>query len=397
MISEAKLQDKFALVYDPKTFRRVIAGMEVVIHCHHYSARIQNSLESSKQVDGKKIILTTAESVFAEYLANILKSIRNLEEKWQIAAELYAHLGYGQLDLEKIHEGIVTARTSHFVEGWLTGFTERKQPVCTFTEGYLQGAIYAITGEIVAVREEICMLADASVCRFVIERNRTEPFTHYPKKPCFFTPSTATNSVEMTTIDTQKIINTVVEMPIYGNKRGLIPAFGVYLANIPADFLNLLSIHFVEEMRKKRLFNVARRLLIDNAETCAINTFSGFSNSPEWKKLVAPMIKVPQDKLHAIIAMSNALGWGNLRVIEHTPEKSLTLESLNGYEALGIKQYRNSAENPRCFMLTGFAAGVMALIYHKDPTKERFGTYISEENRCIACGEKTCLFTLTKA
>lgn len=397
MVSEEELQNRLALVYDPNAYRRIIAGVEVVIHCHYYSTQIQNSLESSIQVDGRKIILTTAETIFAEYLEKIFKPSDSVEEKWQIVAALYAHLGYGQLNLEKIHAGVITAPTSHFVEGWLASNIEREPPVCTFTEGYLQGAVYAITGEIVTVREKACMFADAPVCHFVIEKQRTEPFKRFSRRSISFKPIESRKNTVKTTLDMQKIIDTVVAMPVYGNKRGLIPAFGVYLANMPADFLNLLNIRFVEDMRKKRLFNVAKKLLISNAETCAINTFSGFLSSPEWNKWVAPMITAPRDKIFAIIAMSNALGWGNLQVLEHTPAESLTLESLNGYEAFGLKYFRHSIESPRCFMLTGFAAGIMALVYHQDATKERFGTYLSQEIRCIACDDETCQFVVTKA
>jgi len=51
-------------------------------------------------------------------------------------------------------------------------------------------------------------------------------------------------------------------MPFYGNNKGLIPAFNVYLANTPADFYNLICIRFMESMKKQGLFNTAKNLLL---------------------------------------------------------------------------------------------------------------------------------------
>jgi len=303
-------------------------------------------------------------------------------------------LGYGTVDLSHLDEGLVTASASHFVEGWVAGFQERTQPVCTFTEGYLQGVIHAMTGKLVYVREQACMIADEPLCRFIVDDQRTTPFTHYPKAPLNWTPTEHSPSAITSHINPQEISKRILTVPLYGNRRGLIPIFGVYLAHIPVDFLNWVTIQFIAEMTKKNLFRVARQMMIDIAENCGINTFNGFLHSPEWTRLVAP--KTQQDKLFAIIAMSNILGWGNWQIVAHTPTESLTLESLNGYEALGIKEYGHIVTMPQCFMLTGVAAGVMGLIYEQGSLKERFGTYIAEEIQCIACDDSTCLFEVTR-
>jgi hypothetical protein len=391
----AEIQERFKLVYDFKTCRRIIAKKEVIIHCHHYNSRIQNTMEGARQVDGKSIILSSAESVFSEYITNIFESSDNEEDKWQIVGALYAHLGYGKLDFSQINQNIITAQSSHFVQGWLTGFEERDKPVCTFTEGFLQGAIFAVTGEVVYVKEQSCMIADEKECYFVIERNRHHPIAHYEKKSFAFQPKELA-SIENSNIDEQKIVNALIEMPFYGNEKGLIPIFGVYLAAIPADFYNLVCIRFAEEMHKKSMFYVAKRLLINSAESCAMNTFRGILNSKEWCALVEPMVKTQEDELFGIIAVSNALGWGNWHIIKLIPQESLILQSLNGYESLGFREYREESRTHHCFMLTGVAAGIMALVYGEGTIKERFGIYFSGESSCITCGDPSCVFEVEK-
>jgi hypothetical protein len=176
---------------------------------------------------------------------------------------------------------------------------------------------------------------------------------------------------------------------------GLIPAFSVYLANTPADFYNQISIGFVEAMRALGREKAATRLLVSDAEHCGMNTFRGIMHSPEWDGLIAPMVRDRSDALHAIIAISNALGWGDWHVTAHTPT-TLALESRHGYEAVGYLQFRGQAASPRCAMLTGVAAGVMELVYGEGTLAERFGTFASSERGCVACGGPSCGFAVER-
>ncbi len=394
---DQNIMDRLALRFDGATYRRVIAGKEVIIHCHHYNSRIQNTVESATEIDGRAIVTSAAEAVFGDHVRNALRADDPPDRRLRVAEALYSHLGYGMLDLGRLDTGEIVATASHFVEGWNAGFPERKTPCCSVTQGYLQGAIHAATGDLVYVRETECMVSGASQCRFEVDRDRKEPITKHEKRAIDFQPHEPEGTIHSGSIDEGKIIAALVEMPIYGNESGLIPAFDVYLANTPADFYNELCIRFVEAMAEQGHFSTARRLLVSDAETCAMNTFRGIMNSAEWEALVAPMIEEKQDNLFGIIAISNGLGWGNWHVHEHTPEKSLTMESLNGYEALGFLGMRGKARDPQCFMLTGVAAGMMELIYGTGSVAERFGTYISREKQCIGVGESSCQFEVERA
>lgn len=390
------LGSRFQLTYAPESYRRVIAGKDVIIHCHHYNSRIQRTIEGASKIDGKAIIRESAEAVFCEQVRAALRPDDDAARRLAVAAGLYAHLGYGTLDLSQLAEGRVSASASHYVEGWLAGFGRPEQPVCTFTEGYLQGALHAATGELLDVRERECMATGAPRCVFELARGRTTPLVENRKHRLEFAPKTTGRYLHSPTVDEQKIIDALVAMPIHGNAEGLIPAFSVYLANTPADFYNLICIRFIEEMKAAKRERSARRMLVNDGETCAMNTFRGIMHSAEWEGLVAPMLRELPDSMYALVAISNGLGWGNWHIVEHPGPHAITLESLNGYEALGYREYRGGSDEPQCHMLAGVAAGLLELVYGEGTIAERLGTCVTREDSCICCDAAACHFVVER-
>ncbi|AKV04206.1 hypothetical protein AKJ09_10869 [Labilithrix luteola] len=396
MFDVRELGARFQLRFDNGAYRRWIAGKEVILHCHHYNSRLQNTIEGASAVDGRAIIVRAAEAVFRDHVANAIAQSDDLAMRLRVARNLYAHLGYGWLDFSRLDAGTITATASHFVEGWNAGFPGRSQPVCSFAEGYLQGAIHAVAGKTVYVRERECMIAGASACRFEVVTERSEPVATHDKTKHAFTQKAPPASLP-SNVDSDKIVQALVEMPIHGNPEGLIPAFGVYLASTPADFYNRICLDFITAMGEAGLASTAKKLLVFDAETCGMNTFRGIMSSPEWDGLVGPMIEQPSDSLFGIVAVSNALGWGNWHITKHTSPNAVTLESLNGYEAFGFLEHRGAfAKNPQCYMLTGVAAGIMELVYGSGTIEERFGTYVAEETACICCARESCSFEVEK-
>src|SRR5579859_143987 len=123
-----ELQKRFAMTHDARTARRTIAGVDVIVHCHHYNSRIQRTIESASGIDGKKIFTSTAEAVFSKQFGNALRPSDSTSDKWDVLAGLYGHLGFGTLDRKSLETASIVANQSHFVEGWNAGFPERKQP-----------------------------------------------------------------------------------------------------------------------------------------------------------------------------------------------------------------------------------------------------------------------------
>lgn len=384
--------NRFSLRFQPETHQKIVAGTGVALHCHHYNSRIQRTIEGAADIDGKALFVRSAESVFAGMFNNILSSEDRQVDRLRIIGELYAYLGYGLLDFSRWTEEIITAPVSHFVEGWMASFHGNHSPVCSMTEGYLQAAIHAVTGESVHVHENHCMVRDAEVCRFSVQHERLDSVIPLDVPEGIYPAPTDRHYLHSQNVDEQAIVDALAAMPLLGDEEGLIPAFNVYLANIPVDFYNLVCFRFVEEMEKVNLGNAARAQLIHDAENCGMNTFRGIMSSKEWRTLVDPMLNQEGDALYAIIAVSNALGWGNWHVLAHTPGESLHLQSLNGYEANGYLARRSLATQPVCLMLTGVAAGVMELIYGEGLVRERFGQFHSVEKTCRCCGLESCTF-----
>lgn len=393
-VTESSIESRFALHYDPTTYRRVIAGKDVIIHCHHYNSRVQRTVEDASTIDGKAILRSSAETVFAEQIRAALREGDDASTKRAVAERLYAHLGYGRLDLSEVAVGRVRASASHFVEGWQAGLGKAERAVCTFTEGYLQAAIWVTTGALVEVRERECMAKGDPACVFELVEGRSQPIAPNGKHALDFVAKQGGAYLHSPNVDEQTIIDALVAMPVHGNAEGLIPAFSVYLANTPADFYNLVSIRFIEAMAAKKREKAAKRMLVADGETCAMNTFRGIMNSVEWEGLVAPMIREPRDNMFALVAISNALGWGNWHITAHPGPSSIAFESLNGYEALGFGEYRGRSEDPVCSMLTGVAAGLLELVYGTGTIAERIGTCSTQESACICQGHAACEFVV---
>lgn len=377
---------------------RIVSGMNTVIHCHHYNSRIQKTIEGSKMIQGKAVFKLAAAKAFFRQCKNAASefSVNSFEDKAMLVSELYSFLGFGLLDTSKLKEGIVTSPCSHFAEGWKSGQKHENRKVCSFTEGYLEGALQALFGKGFDVEEVACVNQGAKFCEFKVTEGALKQLEYFKgnlsKAPAASVPGYFVDYKAVTNVDLLGIQKAVFGMPIFGNDLGIIPAFNVYLAHMPRDFYNLVCIEFIEEMAKKGMGEVARELLEEDAETCSLNTFAGIMQSEEWAALIEPMIKQTSDNMYALVAVSNALGWGITIVEEHTPYQSLKLRTSNGYEAMGAKEIIGLNIEPECPMLSGVASGLMSLVYGSGDFDCRTGAYKTKETECISKGSSHCGF-----
>src|SRR5215217_2098925 len=99
----------FELQFDWRNHRRIVGGKEVILHCHHYNSRLQHTIESATAVDGKTIIRSSAEVVFSDHVTACMAPQGDAPSKWTRARDLYAHLGFGDLDVSRVADGKVEA------------------------------------------------------------------------------------------------------------------------------------------------------------------------------------------------------------------------------------------------------------------------------------------------
>ena len=389
--SVKQLEDRFITEFNQETNKRNLSGIEVVVHCHQQNIRLHKMLDDANEVEGKPIIRSVAEKVFSSNIKTFFHENDQIDDKWELAKECYSHMGFGKLDFSKLQNGLVESDSSHFVEGWRLSFPAHDKPVCTFTEGYIQGVYFAITGELVNVREKQCMISGTDKCTFEIDTSREEAIQIKDAEP--FTPPKSKLKREnllKSNIDEDKIHKTLSESPMCGNEKGLIPAFGVLMTNGPADYYSLLNIQYMEEMVKIGLTNTAKNMLELISENCAMNSFRSILHSEEWNELLAPMVKNDHDKVSGLFTLINHLGWGAWYIKEHTPGQSLTVTSGNSYTGLGYRKWRGRSTSSKCYSHAGFSVGIMELIYGQGAPEQRYGTFLAEEKDCIAINGELC-------
>ncbi|MFZ3231504.1 MAG: hypothetical protein WA160_14955 [Pseudobdellovibrio sp.] len=376
---------------------RVICNENTVIHCHHYNARLQNTIESETSISGKEIIREVAEQVYLQQILILLKGKNySISDSYKAIADLYSTMGYGNILFDKLEENIIYSNSSHFVSGWQCGSLRQDGMVCTIPEGFIAAALFAVTGDGYQVNEESCMNEEKQFCNFKIKKDLTKTIKPIQLKiieiPLINDTDAASN------INKQGVIDAVVTLPIYGNDYGLIPMFNVYLANTPQTFYNLVCLKYLEAMSNIGRDSIARLSLIRDAEFCAMNTFSGIMNSDEWLLLIKPMIKEKRDNVFGLIAVANALGWGRIFIKEHSSGDFLKLSVGNGYEAYGYQQLMNKISKVgECLMMTGICSGTLSLIYQKGNFEERVGSFQTNEVMCLSKKDHHCEFHTVQA
>ncbi|MCB2185153.1 MAG: hypothetical protein KQJ78_01965 [Deltaproteobacteria bacterium] len=195
-------------------------------------------------------------------------------------------------------------------------------------------------------------------------------------------------------IDRQKIIEEMSKVSVVGNEEGLIPAFGVYVQQLPADFWNGFSRRIVNSVPDD-LVEVAEALLVNAAHECGYNTGYGIITSKEWDQIVAPMIeKVPEDVLHGAFAVFTAWGWAKSEVVELVPGEKMVVRAYDYYES-DILHFGKVAR-PAAFMIRGVSAAFMDLAYG-EPFPNGLKTFQCAQVKGIETGDDYGEFLVTRA
>jgi hypothetical protein len=191
-------------------------------------------------------------------------------------------------------------------------------------------------------------------------------------------------------IDGSKIVHAVMEGSRIRDAKGIIPLFGVYLSLFFVQYYNKLSFDFERMMGGERE-SQSEALLIEAAHECGYATFQGIRNSREWEELVEPMMESREDQIHSFAAVAVAFGWGDLEVIELTPNEKLLIQVSDSYEATGYLRDYGPATSGKCYMLRGVAGAFMDLLYGEDYPDGLF-TFAAEEPLCRVKGDPYCEF-----
>lgn len=383
--------------FDPQFCKRKVGGKDFVVNSTLFHAKFLSSIRSAEGIHGDDLIRTIAETSFAGFFQTyFFRKDHSADEKWKVVQQLYRDFGYGLLDLSRLNEGIIMATASWFSLATYVFGNPQKENVCCFTEGFLQGAYYAITGEPVWVEEVHCKAWDWPHCSFFIKHDRTQPIAFYPwqnpveEKRKFIDPLCDPK------IDEGPILEAVERA--LGGSLEITPAllFGVPMAGLPADFCALLAMRFVEAMHAAGKAIEARQVLLSTSEVSTLLMFQHVMRSSEWKTIVRPLIRSQRDLLEAVLAVMKGMGWGNLYLRECMEDFFFIVASTNNYEALFYKEMRGRALVPQCPVLTGISVGLIELVYSEGPIEEKVGDYHVQEKTCVSCDNFSCKVVIEK-
>lgn len=195
-------------------------------------------------------------------------------------------------------------------------------------------------------------------------------------------------------IDRQAIIDNLSQIEIVGNEEGLIPAFGVFITQLPASFWNNFAQRLTDKVDPD-LLEAAEHLLVNAAHECGYHTGYGIINSEEWKAAVAPMVeKVPEDVLHGAYAVFTAWGWGKAEIVELVPGEKMVVRAYDYYEADIAED--GATISPSAYMIRGVSGAFMDLAYG-NPYPNGLYTFRCEQVKGIECGDSYGEFVVTTA
>lgn len=199
-------------------------------------------------------------------------------------------------------------------------------------------------------------------------------------------------------IDRKQVIEQMSQVKVFGNNEGLIPAFNVFVNQLPANFWNGFADRLTRSVSPE-LREAAEYLLVNAAHECGYHTGYGIITSDEWKAIVAPMVKdVPADVLYGAFAVFTAWGWAKAEVVELVPGKKMVVRAYDYYESDVVSHGKSTKFS--AYMIRGVCAAFMDLAYggQYDPTgKTGLRTFACEQTKGIECGDDYGEFVVTKA
>jgi len=191
-------------------------------------------------------------------------------------------------------------------------------------------------------------------------------------------------------VDSKKIIEIASKLPITSNEKGIMAAFGVYAAfNYNELFFRLVS-KIINMVGDKEVQTIEKKLYNAVLE-CGYHTFHGVLVSMHWREFILPMIKTPEDEIHALVAFTNIFGIGYIEVEELIPGKRLVTIVKNAYDPGRYLEEYGPQPRGRCYMFNACTASYMDLVYGPR-YPDGMGTFLSKEVMCRSMGHPVCKF-----
>lgn len=365
------MSERFDVLMDLEHRRYIVGGEPMIFHCHHYNTFLQRSILDAEAVDSRPFLIGAAAELSHAQLKNVFAATGEADPaaRKAVASDLYRWAGFGVLDLEPLGADGGTCSTphSHYGMGWKIKFGTSERPVAYFDCGWLAGALAAIYDQPLGtyrVDQMACLSTGAAQSSYTLTRGEPNyttfasvgvgPLTEHEPLP-----------LPPNNVDAEGILAAISQLPLVGDEDGNIPAFGVYLTRMYANYYNRIS--FELERALEASFGatgreVAQPLLIESGHVCAFNTFGGIMTSTEWDALIRPTLKTNEDWIHGIVAVVNCLGWGRWQATEVSAERAV-FAIHDDYESIGYQAMYGTSDHPISYLAMGGVTGAMNLVY----------------------------------
>lgn len=194
------------------------------------------------------------------------------------------------------------------------------------------------------------------------------------------------------TINRKAAVKDLATVKVAGNTEGLIPAFGVFVNQLPASFWN----SFAERLTRKiepDMLEFAEQLLVNAGHECGYHTGYGIINSEEWKAVIGPMVENVEDVLHGAYAVVTAWGWAKAEITELLPGEKKIVRAYDYYEADVVEAGHSTKYS--AYMLRGICGAFMDLAYGA-PYPDGLYTFTCKQTKGLEVGDDYGEFIVTK-
>ncbi len=393
-----------------------LAGTEYVYHCHHYNLFHDQTIDDGVGEEASwQLRVSAAHEAFRGLLQRLFQASNadTPSEKLALAAEVFAWMGHGRIDLSLAREqGSARASHLHYGFSWRDKYGEivkRTHAADAVAAGFLAATselAYGLPAGSVSCKEESCVAAKAAECRFTTQsgeaRSLNDTLTMGAVSELVSPP---TSGIQEETIS--QIADGLREFlrGVQGDQHGLIPAFGVFVSMHLSDYYNRTAyemVHSVERVAPAGA-GVAEALLREAGHVCAFNTFGNILLSPEWEGLVGAPSGDPLETIVFCAAIARGLGFGHWTVQSFEAGKRFELVAPCCYDTPFYLRNYGQSQKPRSYFLQG-AAQAMMVLAHRVPWTERprltqefyanlFRTKIpwaTTQTRCVTQGHPIC-------
>lgn len=404
-----------------------VASSPVVSHSHHFNLAFDQIMDDALGPElGARVRAESAYESCSQLLNGFISELppTTLEDRFDIAANMFASMGLGGLDFEVAADGSgkVIGHNMHYGYLWreqIGRVSERARPDCAdtiaaeFIAATVEAAFGMPTGSIQCTEKRCIARGDGDECEFAIvpSRGDKEAFGVTRTDILQVVPESFGALDEITVTDLAGDLREFVLKAANADQRGLISRFGVYLTHHMANYYNLCAGNMFEKLRAERpvAVDIAKELLRDCGHKDGYFTFGGLLRSDEWQALPIEHTGQPREIVIGCLAIARAFGYGHWSLETHEPDKRLVLRSPGTYESVYRKVAYPDRDTGCCHTFQGAAMSMMDLAHRVTPGQgpsftasgyRRLRTGLpwkSSETHCVSAGHDMCRVVIERA